>query len=242
MTDSFVVVDIETTGLNPASERIIEIGAVQIRGDRTEEQFDVLIQPGRKLSSFIIELTGITDEMLKEAPDICEGLRQFMEFAGEDILMGHHLSFDYSFLKRNIVNTGGSFERNGVDTLRIARAALPELESRSLKTLCDHYGIVNEHAHRACDDARATAELYLCLKREFYGRTEELDRLFQPAPLICQVKKSSPVTPAQKRYLKALVQYHGLELGAEIESLTKSEASRQIDKIILSYGKLPAKS
>ena len=112
MTDSFVVVDIETTGLTPASERIIEIGAVRVRGDQIGEEFDVLIQPGRKLSSFIIELTGITDEMLAGAPDICEGLRQFMEFAGEDILMGHHLSFDYSFLKRNIVNTGGSFERN----------------------------------------------------------------------------------------------------------------------------------
>lgn len=241
MTDSFVVVDIETTGLNPATERIIEIGAVRVRGDKIEQEFDVLINPGRSLSSFIVELTGITDEMLEGAPDIREALAQFLDFAGEDVLMGHHLSFDYSFLKKNIVNTGGSFERKGIDTLKIARVALPDLESRSLESLCRHYNIINEHAHRACDDARATAELYLRLKKDFYGKSEELDKLFLPVPLICQVKKDSPITPAQVRYLKALLEYHKLDLGIETESLTKSEASRHIDKIILNYGRIPAK-
>lgn len=241
MTDSFVVVDIETTGLNPATERIIEIGAVRVREDKIEQEFDVLINPGRSLSSFIVELTGITDEMLEGAPDIREGLERFLDFAGEDILMGHHISFDYSFLKKNIVNTGGSFERKGIDTLKIARVALPDLESRSLERLCGYYGIINEHAHRACDDARATAELYLRLKKDFYGKSEELDKLFLPVPLICQVKKDSPITPAQVRYLKALLEYHKLDLGIETESLTKSEASRHIDKIILNYGRIPAK-
>lgn len=241
MTDSIVVVDIETTGLNPVTERIIEIGAVRLRDDDIAEEFDVLIQPGRALDSFIVQLTGITDEMLEKAPKREAALEEFMKFAGEEVLLGHHLSFDYSFLKRNIVNMGGKFERSGIDTLKIARALLPDLESRSLESLCAYYGIVNAHAHRACDDARATAELYLRLKKEFYGRTEETDKLFLPSPLICQVKKDTPVTPAQKRYLKALVEYHELSLGIEIESLTKSEASRQIDRIILNYGKIPVK-
>lgn len=242
MTDSFVVVDIETTGLNPASERIIEIGAVRVREDRIEEEFDILIHPGRTLGSFIVELTGITDEMLTGAPDIREGLARFLDFAKEDVLMGHHLSFDYSFLKKNIINTGGSFERKGIDTLKIARAALPDLDSRSLERLCSYYGIINTHAHRACDDAKATAELYLRLKEEFYGKSADMDRLFVPTPLICQVRKDSPITPAQVRYLKALLDYHKLDLGIETESLTKSEASRHIDKIILNYGRIPAKS
>lgn len=241
MTDSFVVVDIETTGLNPATERIIEIGAVRVRENQIEETFDVLVNPGRALSSFIVELTGITDEMLAEAADTKTALSQFMEFAGEDVLLGHHISFDYSFLKKNIVNAGGSFERLGIDTLKIARAVLPDLEKRSLEYLCEYYNIHNAHAHRACDDAQATAELYLRLKEEFYGKSEETDKLFLPAPLVCQVKKDSPITAAQIRYLRALLEYHKLDLGIKPESLTKSEASRHIDKIILNYGRISVK-
>lgn len=241
MTDSFVVVDIETTGLNPATERIIEIGAVRVRENRIEESFDVLVNPGRNLSSFIVELTGITDEMLDKAVDTKTALASFLEFAGEDVLLGHHISFDYSFLKKNIVNMGGSFERSGIDTLKIARAVLPDLEKRSLEHLCRYYNINNAHAHRACDDARATSELYQRLKEEFYGKSEDTDKLFWPAPLACQVKKDSPITVAQIRYLRALLEYHKLDLGIKLESLTKSEASRHIDKIILNYGRMSVK-
>ncbi|MBO5278085.1 MAG: 3'-5' exonuclease [Lachnospiraceae bacterium] len=241
MTDSFVAVDIETTGLNPATERIIEIGAVRVRENQITETFDILINPGRILSSFIIELTGITDEMLAGAADTKTALSEFLEFIGEDVLLGHHISFDYSFLKKNIVNAGGSFERLGIDTLKIARAVLPELEKRSLEHLCRYYHIYNAHAHRACDDARATAELYLRMKQDFYGKSEETDKLFKPLPLVCQVKKESPVTAAQIRYLRALLEYHKLDLGIEPESLTKSEASRHIDKIILNYGRISGK-
>lgn len=242
MTESFVAVDIETTGLNPATDRIIEIGAVRVREGQIEETFDTLINPETALSSFITELTGITDEMLEKAPKIQTALEDFLEFAGEDVLLGHHISFDYSFLKQNIIRLNGKFERTGMDTLKIARAALPELEKRSLTHLCRYYGIHNAHAHRACDDALATTELFFRLKEDFYGKGKEMDRLFLPTPLIYQVKKDSPITPAQLRYLRALTEYHKLELEAKPESLSKSEASRQIDKIILTCGKIPGKA
>lgn len=242
MTDSFVAVDIETTGLNPSQERIIEIGAVKVRNGEIVDTFDVLINPERSLSSFITELTGITDEMLKDAPDIHTALEQFLVFAGEEVLLGHHISFDYSFLKKNIINMGGQFERYGIDTLKIAREFLPNLEKRSLTSLCAYYGIHNAHAHRACDDAMATTELYFRLKEDFYGKEESSDKLFLPTQLRFQVKKDSPITAAQIRYLRALAEYHGLELGIEPESLTKSEASRRIDQIIFAHGKIPGKA
>ncbi len=242
MIESFVAVDIETTGLNPTTERIIEIGAVRVREGQIEETFETLISPGRELSSFITGLTGITDEMLKEAPDIQTALQNFLEFAGEDVLLGHHISFDYSFLKKNIINIGGKFERMGLDTLKIARAALPELEKRSLSSLCCYYGIHNAHAHRACEDAMVTTELFFRLRQDFYGKSKEMDRLFLPVPLLCQVKKDSPITAAQIKYLRALADYHKLELEVQPESLTKSEASRRIDRIILTCGRIPGKA
>ncbi len=239
MAEKFVAVDIETTGLNPTTERIIEIGAVSVENGKITGEFDMLINPGRQLSSFITGLTGITDAMLENALTIQEALPHFLEFVGEDILLGHHLSFDYSFLKKNIVNIRGNFERLGMDTLKIARKALPGLESYSLSSLCGHYHIKNVHAHRACDDARATVELYFCLKEECYGK--EIDSLFAPKQLICRVKKESPITDAQVKYLYALLDYHKIDLKIQAESLTKSEASRIIDGIILNYGKIPGR-
>lgn len=247
MTESFVAVDIETTGLNPSTERIIEIGAVRVRDGQIEETFDILINPERRLSSFITELTGITDGMLAEAADITQALKAFLDFAGEDPLLGHHLSFDYSFLKKNIVNAGGGFERQGLDTLKIARALLPELGKYNLESLCYYYRIHNARAHRACEDARATVELYFHLREELETREleesqrEAAGRLFLPVPMQCTVKRDSPITAAQLRYLRALASYHKLELQEEPESLTKSEASRRIDHIILTCGKIPAR-
>lgn len=238
-TDSFVVVDIETTGLSPVSERIIEIGALRVRNGRVEEEFDTLLNPGRSVGSFITGLTGITDGMLESAPDTENALRAFLDFAGEDVLMGHNIEFDYSFLKKNMADIGEAFERHGIDTLRIARKHLSQLEERSLAALCSYYGIENRRAHRACEDARATFELYRRLKEEFCEGEE--DKLFLPAALKVRIKKESPATPAQLKYLRALVAQHGIEIQGEMEKLTKSEASRQIDRIVSTCGRHPGR-
>ncbi len=240
--EDFVAVDIETTGLNPGTESIIEIGAVRVRAGRIEEEFETFVQPERKLSSFITELTGITDSMLVEAPNVEHALRAFLDFAGQDVLLGHNISFDYGFLKKNMVLIGEKFVRKGIDTLHIARRLLPDLEDRSLISLCRYYQIENNHAHRAKNDAVAAFQLYCRLKMEEYDGEEEM-KLFCPAPLYCRIKKDSPATAAQLRYLKALVSYHGLpeiEMAALTNggTLSKSEASRQIDKIILMHGRM----
>ena len=129
-------------------------------------------------------------------------------------------------------------EKEALDTLQIARRALPELESRSLEFLCSYYGICRENAHRAMDDAMETLELYRILEKQFAGEHPEW---FQTKPLICKVKKEGPITRAQIGYLRDLMEYHHLTLDVEIESMTKNEASRTIDSILSNYGRIARK-
>lgn len=104
MTDSYVCIDLETTGLNPKQDKIIEIGAVRVEGGRIAGQWETFVNPGRKLEERIVELTGIHDEQLADAPGIEEVLPEFLAFAGEQILLGHGVLFDYSFVKKAAVN------------------------------------------------------------------------------------------------------------------------------------------
>ena len=150
--------------------------------------------------------------------------------------MGHNLLFDYSFLKQNVcVSCGGTFERKGLDTLYIARGCLPEMPSRSLDKVAARFGIVQEHHHRALDDAVTAAKIYRKMREEFGERRPDL---FEPAPLLYRPKKTAPVTNAQKRYLQDLLKYHRIENDIQIDRLSKSEASRLIDGIILKHGKI----
>lgn len=235
MTDSYIALDLETTGLNPASDRILEIGAVKIRGGKITETYETLVNPGMKISSRIEELTGITNEMAAGGRETSAAVKELAEFCEELPLLGHNILFDYSFVKRNTVNQNLNFEKEGIDTLKIARTLLPDLESRSLEALCRHYEIAQEKAHRASYDAMAAMKLYETLRREFPDSPEEL---FAPRPLVCKFKKQGPITPAQKSYLNDLVKYHKIALNVSIDTLTKNEASRMIDKIILEHGRI----
>lgn len=238
MTDTFIAVDIETTGLDPKIDKVIEIGAVKVVEGKVLETFDIFVHPERRLSAFIIGLTGITDKMLEGAPDEGEAFQKFLTFAGEEVLLGHHLIFDYSFLKCIAVRQKILFERKGIDTLKIARACLPQIEKHSLEYLCSYYQIVNAHAHRACADAMATIELYQRLAEQFCETFLQRERLFEAEQLVYQVKKESPITAAQMRYLKALIQYHHISLEEDIRTMTKQAASRKIDQILSVYGRI----
>ena len=238
MINRFVAVDIETTGLDPKRDRIVEIGAVRIREGKMEETYQSFVNPQRKLSKFITELTGIRQEMLQDAPMIDQVIEEFLKFVGEDCLLGHHVTFDFSFLKRNAVNCGHSFEKEGIDTLKIARKFLKELKQRSLSALCEYYKIENPHAHRAKEDAITAIMLYQKLVEEFYTEEEEVKKVFLPQPLHYEVRKETEITKAQLKYLEDLCRYHHVSLEMEIKSLTKSEGSRPIDFILSDYGRI----
>lgn len=231
----YVTLDLETTGLEPKKDRIIEIGAVKIKDGVIEAEYGTLVNPQMKIPDRIRELTGIGDEMVEDSPMIQDALRELVGFCKDLPLLGHNIMFDYRFVKHSAVNLGMEFEKQGVDTLKLARCLLPDLESRSLQSLRCYYQIPQEDAHRALEDARTTYRLYEKLKEEFQEGREEL---FAPRDLIYRVKRQGPITPAQKRYLQDLVKYHRIDLDIVPESLTKNEASRLIDSILGTYGRI----
>ncbi len=233
MINSYVCIDLETTGLNPKTDKIIEIGAVKVIDGQIVDKFSSYVNSGRKLEERITELTGIAQEQVDGAPDIAQVLPELLDFLGDLPLLGHRVLFDYSFVKKAAVNQKYPFEKQGIDTLRIARCFLPELEKRSLEYLCKYYEIPH-HAHRALADAEATVALYQKLVAEFY---EKDSKVFEPAPLHYNVKKETPVTKAQKERLYRLIAQHNLIVDYDVEKLTRSEASRYTDKIYEKYGR-----
>lgn len=231
--DSYVSIDIETTGLNPKRDKIIEIGAVKVIDGVKTESFSTLVNPARRLEQTIIELTGINDDELAEAPYIENVLPELMDFLEELPLLGHSILFDYSFIRKAAVDNNLSFEKNGIDTLKLSRRFLADLEHRRLDYLCDYYGIPH-NAHRAFSDAEATVELYGRLVDNFF---ETDSSLFSLTPLVFKVKRDTPAAKQQKERLYKLLEKHKITLGADVERLTKSEASRFIDRIFAEYGR-----
>ena len=236
LIENFIALDLETTGLAPAKDKIIEIGAVRFEGGVETAGYSTLVNPGVRISREITALTGITDEMAASGADTRAAVEGLVEFCGDLPILGHNIRFDYGFVKQGAVNLNIPFEKEGIDTLKIARRLLPQLESRSLTALCAHFGIAAGRAHRATDDALAAAALYKCLSDAFPAAPDEL---FAPAPMPCKCRRQGPATDAQKRYLNVLVKYHKISLSVSIDTLTKNEASRLIDKIISEHGRVP---
>lgn len=153
----YTVVDIETTGLDAAFDEIIEIGALKVRADEVVDRFSTLVKPLGEIDEFITELTGITNDMVAEAPSIAEVLPSFLEFIGSDVFVGHNAHFDVNFIYDNVERISENhFSNDIVDTLRLSRHILPELKHHTLDAVAEHFGIVRNHAHRGIGDCDAT--------------------------------------------------------------------------------------
>lgn len=235
MINSYIAIDIETTGLDPKKEKITEIGALRVRDGKAEAEFHTLVNPRRPLSQRIIQLTGITDEMVAESPGVEEVIGRLVEFCQELPLLGHHIIFDYSFLKKAAVNQGIEWERNGVDTLILCRGFMPGEESKTLPCACRFYGVDTGTSHRALSDAYSAHALYQELKSRYGAESPER---FQEKKLIYKVKREQPASKRQKERLQELLKYHKIKAPAQIEHLTRNEASRLTDEILSKYGRI----
>ena len=232
---SYICFDLETTGLSPEKDEIIEIGAVKVVEGKVVDRFMQFVKPDEPISEMVTGITGITNDMVANAGPTDRIIFEFLHFCEDYPVLGHNLMFDYRFMKRYAQKYYMDFHKSGIDTLKIARKVLTDIPSRSLESLCAHYGIENKAAHRAYHDALATAKIYQTLKH-FYGEGHE--DLFVPEALIVKQKKVQPATLRQKEYLNELVKYHKISINHDIETLTRSEASRLIDKIILNHGQM----
>jgi len=156
----FVVLDTETTGLRPGPNRIIEVAGIRLHGGEAIDSFQSLVNPGRRLPAFIVQFTGITQEMVASAPPTQAILPGFLRFIDGATLVGHNLGFDIGFLSYEAQLLGYSFPIDGLDTIPLARRFLPGLRRFKLDLVAQYLDIYIANRHRALGDARVTAAIF----------------------------------------------------------------------------------
>ena len=159
--DTYCVFDLETTGFNPKLEKITEIAVCKVRNGEIIDEFSTFVNPEKSIPKNVQELTHITDDMVKDAPTIEEILPKFLEFTKDTILVAHNAKFDISFISHFAKELKLEFKPKVMDTLVIARELYTSVENHKLGTLAEFLGITLEGAHRAINDTRATAKVFL---------------------------------------------------------------------------------
>ncbi len=161
--DEFVVFDIETTGLSAATNKITEIGAVITKNGEILAKFNSFVNPGVPIPENIVELTGITDEMVADAPPVEKVLVDFFDFIGDRMLVAHNAAFDTGFIRQAAETAGMKFENPYLDTVAMSRYMNPDLRNHKLDTLAKHYQLGDFNHHRASDDAEMLAAIFTCM-------------------------------------------------------------------------------
>lgn len=164
----YVVFDLETTGVSPVYDEVIEISGVKVKGGKVQDEFSALVNPGCSIPWAASRVNGITDDMVKNEPFFTEVLAQFLDFAGDDILVGHNIhSFDMKFIYRDADRFYGKIPGNDyIDTLSVARSCLPQLSHHRLVDLASFYGISVKGAHRALNDCYMNQQVFERLGKE----------------------------------------------------------------------------
>ena len=179
---NYVVVDIETTGLDTSYDEIIELSAIKVIDNIQVDCFSSLVKPMDLIDDFITNLTGITNDMVSKAPNIKDILPQFHEFIGDSVVIGQNVNFDINFIYDNLINCFDKvFDNNFIDLLRISRKALPELKHHKLRIVANYFNIDTAGAHRGMKDCIITKECFLACKNKAiqkFGSIENFIKLF----------------------------------------------------------------
>ena len=156
----YAIIDVETTGGSARFERITEIAIVRHDGERVVDSFSTLINPERPIPWNVTQITGITDDMVVDAPHFYEVAKKIVEMTEDAIFVAHNVSFDYNFVREEFLRLGYTFTRKQLCTVRLSRKTFPGLPSYSLSNLKKHFGIHADRSHRALDDTLATVQVF----------------------------------------------------------------------------------
>ena len=175
---TFICFDIETTGLSAARDKITEIGAVKVENGVITDTFSTFVNPEMPIPQKITQLTGITDEMVKDAPSQSEAVSAFLEFAGDNVLVAHNAPFDTSFIAKACEDMGREYNYTSIDTVAISRAILTDIKNCKLDTVAKFLRLGEFNHHRATDDAEMLAKIFITLCRRLtddFGITKTND-------------------------------------------------------------------
>lgn len=164
----YVIFDLETTGVSVTNDEVIEISAVKVANGIIVDEFTSLVNPRMPIPFYASEVNGITDDMVKDYPSFDVVLKYFLDFIGDNILVGHNIHrFDMKFIYRDSERYfGKTISNDYIDTLPLARVYLPDMDSHALVNLAYHYGIETDGAHRALNDCRMNQQVFETLGRE----------------------------------------------------------------------------
>ena len=164
----YVVFDLETTGAKTPPCRITEIGAFRVSGGKITEEFHTLVNPESPIPIFISQLTGISNQMVAHAPKFHEIAPEFLEFIGDSVLVAHNAHFDLRFLNHEIgrIHENYRVANPHLCTVNLSRKLLPHIENHRLNTVAEYYSVALINHHRASEDARATAQIFINLLDE----------------------------------------------------------------------------
>ena len=203
----FTCIDLETTGLSVHTAEIIEISAMKVRNFEIIDTFGSLVKPSTPISKMITDITGITNADVENSPKIDDILDDFLNFIDNDILLGHNIArYDLPILRRICLEKNKTIDNLYYDTLIISQKEIPELKSHTFETLCEFYGVINENAHRAEADVKATIEVYNRLVNRINGDISKvLEKDLQAKKAVCKYHKHYSETTIALRSLNEIL-------------------------------------
>ena len=173
---NYVLVDLETTGLDPSYDEIIEIGAIRMENGKQAATYQTFVKPGYPIDEFITDLTGITNEMVADAPAIQDALPDFLDFVGNSILVGHNVNFDINFLYDNCEDClNRPFSSDYIDTMRIARRLYPEMQHHRLQDMAEALMALPSGYHRALADCDTTGQIFSIMREQAVSEYGSID-------------------------------------------------------------------
>ena len=238
---TFICFDIETTGLSAARDKITEIGAVKVENGVITDTFSTFANPEMPIPQKITQLTGITDDMVKDAPSQSEAVGAFLEFAGDNVLVAHNAPFDTSFIAKACEDMGREYNYTSIDTVAISRAILTDIKNCKLDTVAKFLRLGDFNHHRATDDAEMLARIFINLCQRLtddYGITKTNDINtkiaggdFKKLPTYHQIILVKNKTGLKNLY--RLISYSHLNYFYKKPRIPKSELVKYIEGLII---------